>query len=164
MSLPPLAPWPEIHRRLQVIFPEGTPQRQNCTWEIAARTVFVMLYAGAVAGSNMWLRPDQVTRMTDAQAGKLTDAERLAWAKASLAPSKGEVPGRWYAVNTRESIRDDTIRYGLLENGAVVERPGLPTTSPAPRYALEPDSQPCLTPPWTRKPSPRLRRHGAMRT
>ena len=36
--------------------------------EIAAKTVFVMLYIGAVEGAECWLRPDQVTRMTDAQA------------------------------------------------------------------------------------------------
>jgi hypothetical protein len=39
-------------------------------------------------------------------------------------------------VNTRESIRDDTIRTGLAANGVVVEREGLATTSPEPRYAL----------------------------
>jgi hypothetical protein len=98
-----------------------------------------MLYAGAVEGSGIWLRPDQVTRMTDAQAAMTDDNARLAWAKASIASSKGEVPGRWYAVNTRESIRDDTLRGGLIANGAVIERQGLPTTSPAGRYALKAD-------------------------
>src|SRR5690606_12488997 len=39
--------------------------------------------------------------------------------------------------NTMESIRDDTIRAGFLANGVVVEREGLATTSPAPRYALK---------------------------
>ncbi|MGB6946064.1 MAG: BsuBI/PstI family type II restriction endonuclease [Bryobacteraceae bacterium] len=47
------------------------------------------------------------------------------------------MPGRWFAVNTRESVRDDTIRNALIPNGAVVERSGLATTSPAPRYALK---------------------------
>ena len=61
----------------------------------------------------------------------------LSWAKDSLESSKGEIRGRWYAVNTRESIRDDTIRAGLIANGVVIEREGLATTSPAPRYALE---------------------------
>jgi hypothetical protein len=54
----------------------------------------------------------------------------------SLKSNKGEIPGRWYAVNTRESIRDDTIRGGFIANGVVMEREGLATTSPAPRYAL----------------------------
>lgn len=136
MSLPPLLPVKGIHARLQDIFPEGSPNRSNCTWEIAARTIFVMIYIGAVEGRDSWLRPDQVTRMTDGQAARESDADRIAWAIESLRSSKGEIAGRWYAVNTRESIRDDTIRAGLIANGVVVERTGLATTSPAPRYAL----------------------------
>lgn len=139
MSLPPLLPWPEVHARLPVIFPAGTPNREHSIWEIAARTVFVMLYAGAIEGADHWLRPDQVSRMTDAQGTKTDDLSRLEWANASTKPGKGEIPGRWYAVNTRESIRDDTIRYSLIQNGAVIERQGLPTTSPAGRYALQAD-------------------------
>lgn len=137
MSLPPIAPWQEISARLPVIFPQGTPNREHSIWDIAAKTIYVMLYAGAVDGRDYWLRPDQITRMTDAQADLTDDTARLAWAKASTKPGKGETPGRWYAVNTRESIRDDTIRYALIQNGAVVERSGLPTTSPAGRYALQ---------------------------
>ena len=66
MLLPPLVPVPEIHGRLQNIYPEGTASRNYLTREIAAKTVFVMLYIGAVEGAERWLRPDQVTRMTDA--------------------------------------------------------------------------------------------------
>ncbi|WP_119392863.1 BsuBI/PstI family type II restriction endonuclease [Taklimakanibacter lacteus] len=137
MTLPALPALPELHKRLQMIFPEGSPNRANCTWEIAARTVFVMLYIGAVEGGGTWLRPDQVTRMTDKQAERVSDSQRLAWTGKSLTSSKGEIRSRWYAVNTRESIRDDTIRAGLVANGVVVEREGLATTSPAPRYALK---------------------------
>lgn len=136
MPLPALLSVPEIHKRLQTIFPEGSPNRANCTREVAAKTVFVMLYVGAVEGEDIWLRPDQVTRMTDKQAARIGNAERLAWTKESLKSSKGEIPGRWYAVNTRESIRDDTIRAGLIANGVVIEREGLPTTSSKTRYAL----------------------------
>lgn len=56
------------------------------------------------------------------------------------------MPGHWYAVNTRESIRDDTIRYALIQKGAVIERPGLSTTSPAGRYALQSDFAALLAP------------------
>jgi len=49
---------------------------------------------------------------------------------------RGPIPGRWYAQNTREPIRDETIRNGLMQVGAVVDRQGLPTTSSHPRYAL----------------------------
>ncbi len=48
MSLPPLPPVPEIHRRLREIFPEGTTNRNYATREMAARTIFVMLYIGAI--------------------------------------------------------------------------------------------------------------------
>lgn len=137
MPLPPVLPVSQIHERLQIIFPESTPHRNNCVWEIAAKTVFVMIYIGAVEGSQTWIRPDQVTRMTDEQASITDQSSRLQWQKESLKSSRGEIPGRWYAVNTRESIRDDTLRGGLISNGAVCERSGLPTTSPAPRYALK---------------------------
>jgi hypothetical protein len=136
-KLPPVLSAKAIRERLQAIFPEGTPNRNNCTWDIAARTVFVMLYVGAVEETDRWLRPDQVTRMTDAQAARAANEDRIAWTRDSLKSGKGEIAGRWYAVNTRESIRDDTIRTGLVANGVVLERQGLATTSPAPRYALK---------------------------
>nr|WP_316652733.1 BsuBI/PstI family type II restriction endonuclease [uncultured Gellertiella sp.] len=132
-----LLSWPDIQLRLRDVFPEGTPHRNNAIWDIAAKTVFVMIYVDAVEGRHVWLRPDQVRRMTDAQAVLRSEEERKAWAKASVKPSKSDIPGNWYAVNTRESIRDDTIRNALVVNGAIVERPGLATTSPAGRYALQ---------------------------
>ena len=78
MALPPLLPVPDIHERLQAIFPEGTENRNYVTREMAAKTVFVMLYIGAVEGAERWLRPDQVTRMTDAQAALVEHAAREA--------------------------------------------------------------------------------------
>lgn len=135
-SLPPVSSPAIVLDRLQHIFPEGTPNRRNCTNEVASKTVFVMLYVGAVEGRDAWLRPNQVTRMTDEQAEMLDPAVRESWTRASL-QSEHNIPGRWYAVDTRESIRDDTVRYGLIPVGAVVERSGLATTSSAPRYALK---------------------------
>lgn len=122
--------------RLRLIFPDGTPNRTYCTREMAARTVFVMLYAGAIADAGRYIRPDQVTRMTNRQAARRTDEQRLAWASASLRKARSAIPGHWYAANTREPIRDETLRNGLIPNGAVVVRAGTPTTSSAPRYAL----------------------------
>ncbi len=136
-SFPPLIPFGQIHERLQIIFPEGSPNRAHAVWEISARTIFVMLYVGAVEGRDIWMRPDQVARMSDRQSRQTDDKSRQAWEKESRKSSKGEIPGRWFAVNTRESVRDDTIRNALIPNGAIVEREGLPTTSPAPRYALK---------------------------
>lgn len=139
MALPPLLPVQEIVERLQRVFPEGTVNRNYVTREIAAKTVFTMLYVGAVDGADRWLRPDQVTRMTDVQAAMTGDGDRDSWLGESMRPAAGNVEGRWYAANTREPIRDETLREGLVRMGAVRERDGLPTTSPRPRYALAPD-------------------------
>lgn len=136
-SFPPISTLDQIRKRLQIIFPEGSPNRAHSVWEISARTIFVMLYVGAVEGRETWMRPDQVARITDQQSTRTDDDSRQAWEKESRKSSKGEPPGRWFAVNTRESVRDDTIRNALIPNGAIVEREGLATTSPAPRYALK---------------------------
>ena len=138
MVLPPLLPVHEIHSRLQRVFPAGTANRNYVTREIAAKTIFTMLYIGAVAGDGRWLRPDQVTRMTDAQAAMTDPEDRDTWQIESMRPA-ANVEGRWYAANTREPIRDETLREGLVRLGAVREREGLPTTSPRPRYALAGD-------------------------
>lgn len=137
MPLPKLA---TIVARLPAIFPEGTEHRNYAIREMAARTIFVMFYIGAFQGTGRWLRPDQVTKMTNVQAAKTSEKERLAWAKLSLTPGglKG-LAGTWYAANTREPIRDETLRLGLIPKGAVIERSDLPTTSAKPRYALARD-------------------------
>jgi hypothetical protein len=104
---------------------------------MSARTIFVMLYVGAIEGSQRWARPDQITKMTDRQAAKLRDEDRLSWAQNSLSPGKmKDVPHRWYAGNTREPIRDESLRNGLIPLGAVIEKSDIPTTSAKPRYAL----------------------------
>lgn len=104
---------------------------------MAAKTLFVMFYVGAVEGTETWLRPDQVTKMTDRQSLRIDDAARGKWARESLDTGKmRSIPGRWYAPNTREPIRDETLRSGLVTVGAVIERTGLPTTSSKPRYAV----------------------------
>lgn len=126
----------EVHERLRLIFPAGTPNRGYCTREMAAKTVFVMLYVGAVERRGMFLRPNQVTRMTDIQAARWSDAERHAWTKASLSKARSRTAGEWYATDTREPIRDETLRDGLVPVGAVLVRANLPTTSALPRYYL----------------------------
>ncbi len=149
MPLPLLSSVPEIQQRLQSIFPEGTANRNFVTREIAAKTVFVMLYVGAVDGAECWLRPDQVTRMSDDQAALADDQNRKDWLKLSMRPAARPVSGAWYAANTREPIRDETLRGGLVRLGAVKEREGLATTSPLPRFALTREFaalfDPCLT-------------------
>jgi hypothetical protein len=137
MSLPEIIPVSRIAEWLPKIFPEGTANRVYVVREIAAKTLFVMLYTGAVEGSGRFIRPDQVTKMTDAQAAKGDAASREKWAEDSM--KRGAVmdlSSRWYQPNTREPIRDETLRLGLVTLGAVIERRELPTTSAKPRYAI----------------------------
>lgn len=139
MSLPPYLGRAAIHRRLQIIFPEGVPQRTYCVREAAASTVFTMLYIGAVEGTGEWAAPKQIVRMTGAQAALKKDAERAAYAIRSLRPGFQPRGKTWYRENSREQIRDETIRQGFIPNNSVVERTDLATTSAKPRYALRTD-------------------------
>jgi len=134
MSLPALPEVAEIERRLQQIFPEGSTNRGYCIREMAAKTVFTMLYLGAVEGSGAWLAPKQVYHMSDRQALLTADEDRNGYTRDSMKPGFSTGFKRWYADNSREPIRDETLRDGLVRNGAVKTRPGVPTTS---RFALE---------------------------
>lgn len=136
-NLPPYIPRQVVAERLPIIFPQGTPNRTYCVRELAASTVFASLYIGAVEGTGRYLGPVHVYRMTSEQAAKAADADRENYAAAVL-NRKGQIPGtRWYADNTREPIRDETLRDGLVAVGAVIRREDLPTTSGLPRYTLK---------------------------
>lgn len=141
MSLPPLRTLEQLTERLSAIFPEGMPQRNYFVRPIAVKTVFVMLYVGAVEKSGTWFRPNQVARMTDAQAACTGEEDRTRWAVASLKPrAQGQVErGGWAADTSREPVRDETLRNALHQVGAVVQRTGLDTTSSKPRWALAQD-------------------------
>lgn len=137
--LRPLLPREDVHARLQTIFPEGTQNRNYITRLLAASTVFTALYVGAIEGDDRWMGPKHIYRMTTLQAEKTTDSDRLAYAK-DVMKAGGFVEGdRWYQDNTREPIRDETLREGLVSIGAVIERLDVPTTSSKPRYALAAD-------------------------
>ena len=142
MIVAPLPPYVDralVGERLPLIFPEGTPNRTYCTRELAASTVFAALYVGAVEGTGRYLGPVHVYRMTDQQAAKASDQARLDYVSA-VRKKKYVPPGvRWYADNTREPIRDETLREGLVAIGAVLARDDLPTTSGLPKYALKVD-------------------------
>lgn len=134
--LPPYVSRDLVAERLPLIFPEGTPNRTYCTRELAASTVFTMLYIGAVEGTDVLLGPVHVYRMTDLQAADDSDDARHSYCR-HLRKRKFTIPGqRWYADNTREPIRDETLREGLIAIGAVLEDKTVSTTSGAPRYAL----------------------------
>lgn len=137
-KLPPYVPRELVAERLPIIFPVGIENRVYCTRELAASTVFAAIYIGGVEGYGGVLGPVHVYRMTAEQAVEAYDEQRHAYAAAIRA--KRPVNGtRWYADNTREPIRDETLRDGLVAVGAVIRRDDLPTTSGAPRYILKGD-------------------------
>lgn len=136
MSLPVIPSLATIQERLPLIFPEGTENRGYVIREMAAKTIFVMFYAGAIDGLERWIRPSQVVNMGNSQAALIDDESRYNWLSMTFSKKKAQVADVWYAENTREPIRDETIRSGLIPCNAVVERKGIPTTSSKPRYCL----------------------------
>ncbi len=136
-ALPPYVPRSLVTKRLPLIFPDGTPNRTYCVRDLAASTVFAMLYIGAVEGTGRFLGPVHVYRMTDEQADRSDMDARLHYASAVIKRAYQTQGTRWYADNTREPIRDETLREGLVAIGAVSARTDLPTTSGWPRYALK---------------------------
>src|SRR5690606_10837141 len=106
----------------------GLEMRGPLIREMAAKTIWVFLYGGMVEGAGRHLRPSHVYFYTVNQAGLTDDTERLAWIKNSLKPGFRPAGERWYADTTREPIRDETIRLGLVDIGAVDKIPGIPTT------------------------------------
>jgi BsuBI/PstI restriction endonuclease domain/BsuBI/PstI restriction endonuclease HTH domain len=137
VTLSSLLSWKDVQERLQVIFPEGTSHRGYVTRDLAASTVFVALYIGAVEGGGIFLAPKHVYRMSDEQADMTDAAARADYCVAVMKPG-GRAPGQqWYADTSREPIRDETLREGLVVLGAAIEKADVPTTSSKPRYALQ---------------------------
>lgn len=136
-GLPSYVPRAVVAERLPLIFPEGTPNRLYCTRDLATSTVFTMLYIGAIEGSGRYLAPKHVYRMTEQQAAQADDEARRSYARDAMRPGYHAPGTRWYADNTREPIRDETLREGLVAVGAVMVRDDVPTTSSKPRYALQ---------------------------
>nr|WP_294506723.1 BsuBI/PstI family type II restriction endonuclease [uncultured Rhodopila sp.] len=138
MSLPPILPIDEILERLKVIFPEGVPDRNYLVREMTARAVFTALYIGAIQGQDRWLAPRHVVRMGDHQASQQSDFARNDYYEVmTKAKSPPAAADRWYADNSREPLRDEVIRQGLVPVNAMIEKAGIPTTSPRGRYALQ---------------------------
>jgi len=131
---PPYTPRELILERLPLIFPEGTPNRNYCIRELAASTIFVMLYIGAIEGSDIYMGPVHVYRMTREQAAQEADLAREMYAKSVLGKNYAPQGQRWYADNTREPIRDETLRDGLVRIGVVIASNNIATTSSKPRY------------------------------
>lgn len=129
----------EIASALSVIFPDGMHQRNYLVRDISASTVWVFLYVQAIEGvTENRLRPNMVTSMGNRQSSAVGLDERQVWYELMLRPGISAPADRWYSENTREPIRDETIR-ALVQVGAVREDIHLPPTSPRPRYQLASD-------------------------
>jgi hypothetical protein len=125
-----------ISERIKMIIPRELDTNGYILREIGAKTVFVMLYTFCVNGDN-WIRPATITCMDDENSKIKNEQLRSHWLntfQGRKAPK--DVPNRWYMPNTREPIRDETLRE-LVRLGCVLEKEGLPTTSPLPRYSLQ---------------------------
>lgn len=138
-ALPPFASKELISERLSLIFPEGTKDRKNITNDVAAATVFAMLYIGAVQETGVFLGPMHVYRMTAEQSSLTEKGDRILY-RNNVGRKDFNIAGtRWYADNTRESIRDSALREGFVAIGAVLSNDAIPTTSSKPRYSLKTD-------------------------
>lgn len=125
----------DIQSRLKVIFPREIDVNGYIIREMGAKSIYTMLYCFCVDG-NAWIRPATITCMTNEQAAIQDPISRKQWLKMIQSQSAPrDIPGRWYKPNTREPIRDETLRE-MVRLNAVIERSGLATTSPLPRYSL----------------------------
>jgi hypothetical protein len=149
VTLPPLIGGDELRTRLALIFPEGTPDRGYVTRDMAVKTAFVMVYVGTVEGQSRWLTPKHIYSMSDAQAALTNPDEREAYYVDVTKQGKAKYasPGPpWYANNTREPIRDETLREGLISLNAVVERSDISKNANKGRYALRREFAELLNP------------------
>lgn len=127
--------------RLRGIVPAEVTGVTHTANPAAAATVFVMMYVGAIDGVNP-VRPTTITWMSDAVSRRRDPEFRLAYYRAAsrneravddiAGEDRGEV---WYANNSREPVRDESLR-ALVENGAVLVDTRVPTNSSRGRYTL----------------------------
>ncbi|MBS1530393.1 MAG: restriction endonuclease [Bacteroidetes bacterium] len=135
-NLPPYITRELISERLPLIFPPGLTNRGYLIRQLSASTIFTMLYIGAIEGNEVYLGPVHVYRMTHEQASKSDYQSRVSYSRDVLKKGFSVEGDRWYEDNTREPIRDETIKDGLVQIG-VVGSLNLPTTSGKPRYFLK---------------------------
>lgn len=140
-----LASVDEYQQRLELILPQSVTGVTFTANRAAAATVFTAMYVGAIENTRP-LRPSTVTWMSDAIAKRREDDHRKAYYAAAIRSEKAvrdfcasfgyERGAQWYAGDTREQVRDDSIK-ALKENGAILTLTNVITTSSRPRYTLE---------------------------
>ena len=150
-DLPPLPTLTDIKDRLALIFPAAFADRGLLVGNMAARVVFVFLYGGFVEGAARFLRPSHVYLFTREQASLAGDEQRREWLTNALRTGYRPLGQRWYADNSRESIRDDLMRNQLLRIGIIGRREDIavPTTSAKPVYFMRRAFADLFAPPLT---------------
>ena len=136
----------ELRQRLGQIFPDDFPGRGILVGEMAARVVYVFLYGAFVGDLGRYLRPSYVYLFTEKQALKTSPTQRGAWCEVAGKPGFRPLGTRWYADNSRESIRDDLMRNTMLRLGLAHKRPGIPVTSSRPIWYLNKEFADLLQP------------------
>jgi hypothetical protein len=138
--------------RLQVIFPRAAFDSVLSS-PLAGHAVAALIYVDAISGFEqdgttvLWARPSTVIWMSDAAFAYAGEKRRVEWRNASSKSQKHveALHGHWgipfvraYRDNSRETLRDETFRK-WREHGGLRMRPGLPTSSSKPRWALVDD-------------------------
>jgi hypothetical protein len=150
MTLRPVIDRDAAQERLRMIFPPAAfdPVLSN---PLAAAAAAAMIYVGAVVPDEgdpipdiMWTRPSTVITMSTDALTHPSDDERQAYSAAAARQIKdvvalltdwGHDHHPWYATNSRETLRDETWPK-WQSNAAARKRPGIPTSSSKPRWAL----------------------------
>lgn len=150
MSFRKLLPRDQCQARLEDIFPKSAFDTV-CSSPQAGAAVAALLYIDAVVPDTSdvppnaaWARPTTCLWMSDAAYAQADDESRIEWRKAAsvgrkrldaVLGDKGIQLQPWYGDNSRETLRDETFKL-WRGFGAMRDKPGLPTTSSAPRWAL----------------------------
>ncbi|OZE28475.1 hypothetical protein CH278_23955 [Rhodococcus sp. 05-2254-5] len=148
--LPPVPTRTEVEQRLLAIFPRAAFDTALSS-PIAATGVTAMLYVGAIVpeddeptDEHRWMTPTMCLWLSDAGIVHTDFYEREQWYAAarrgqnkvrSLVTEWGHEYNPWYANNSREPLRDESLRM-LRERGAATWRPGKPQNYSGPRWAL----------------------------
>ena len=147
-TLPPLLGLGAIQERLGRIFPNTFADRGLLVGTMAARVVFLFLYGGFIESTARFLRPSHVYLFTHEQARRTKDEQRHEWLLHSLKMGFRHAGRRWYADNSRESIRDDLMRNRLLPLGVIGKRSdvAVPVNSSKPIYFMHESFAALFTP------------------
>jgi hypothetical protein len=152
-----LATREDYQERLALILPRRLTGVTSTANPVASAVAFVSMYVGATDAKTT-IRPSTVFWMSNAVAERRADDERHAYYAAVMKSEKrlktlceqwGVERGEtWYATNTREPIRDETIR-AFLDNGAMKISTAVKTTASSARYYLDPEFAALLSPDLT---------------